>query len=484
MRIIKKLIAVTILLAAVHSSAFAVEKSSLTFDSSDANLVTCFNWAKDQALQFAFQSDPVGLWYEASVPGREAFCMRDTSHQILGAHLLGLDKYTMNMLKKFAKNISKSKDFCSYWEINRCDKPAPIDYRNDKEFWYNLPANFDIIDACWRAYLWTHDQSYIKDKTLNRFYKLTTNDYVKRWDLQLEKIQTRKRCMNRPTFDPNDKYQFSRGIPSYFEGQPQNIRFGADLLASQVAAYHAYSEILKLQNQNKQAALFSQKAKQITAFLEDTLWDKINDRPYELMLTDNSCVTDTGTQVYLLYYDALQSLDKKLKTLDAITKGPQITIEVHSHYSQVYYRYGQPQIAYDWLMKLSDPKMPRREYPEVSYATIATIVTGLMGAEPSQTENKIATLSRLTQKTKWAKISNLPFHNNLIDIEHQSQNQTTLTNHSENTLTWQARFYGNEDQLSINGKKVKTQKAADKVNNPYIWTELKVPPKQSITVTK
>jgi len=484
MKAIKKFIAAAILLASFQSSAFAIEKSTLTFDSSDPNLVTCFKWAKDQALQFAFQSDPVGLWYEASVPGREAFCMRDTSHQVLGAHLLGLDKYSLNMLGKFAENISQSKDFCTYWELNRCNKPAPIDYRNDQEFWYDLPANFEVIDACWTAYLWTHDKSYIKAKNFNHFYKLTVNDYVNRWDLQLDKIQTRQRYMNRPSFDPNDEYQFSRGIPSYHEGQPQNIRFGADLLASQVAAYRSYSEILKLQNKNKQAAIFSKKAKDITSFLEDTLWDKTNDRPHELMLTDDSYVTDTGTQIYLLYHDALQSLDKKLKTLDAITRGPQITMEIHSHYAQVYYRYGQPQIAYDWLMKLSDPKMPRREYPEVSYGTIAAIVEGLMGVEPSQTENKIATLSRLTPKTKCAKISNLPFHNNTIDIEHHAQNQTTLTNHSSRTITWQARFYGDEPQHFIDGKKVKAQKDTDKVNNPYIWTEIKIAPKQSVTVTK
>lgn len=35
-----------------------------------------FDWAKNQSLAYAFDDDPVGLWYEASLPGREAFCMR------------------------------------------------------------------------------------------------------------------------------------------------------------------------------------------------------------------------------------------------------------------------------------------------------------------------------------------------------------------------------------------------------------------------
>jgi hypothetical protein len=65
-------------------------------------------------LAYAFTGDPVGPWYEAALPGRQAFCMRDTAHQGLGAHMLGLAQYTRNMLYKFAENISKSKDWCSY----------------------------------------------------------------------------------------------------------------------------------------------------------------------------------------------------------------------------------------------------------------------------------------------------------------------------------------------------------------------------------
>ncbi|MFA6126609.1 MAG: hypothetical protein WC699_04845 [Bacteroidales bacterium] len=40
-------------------------------------------------MSFVFEDDPVGPWYEAAEPGREAFCMRDVSHQSMGAHALG-----------------------------------------------------------------------------------------------------------------------------------------------------------------------------------------------------------------------------------------------------------------------------------------------------------------------------------------------------------------------------------------------------------
>lgn len=35
-------------------------------------------------------TDSVGYWYEAALPQRETFCMRDVSHQSVGAQILGL----------------------------------------------------------------------------------------------------------------------------------------------------------------------------------------------------------------------------------------------------------------------------------------------------------------------------------------------------------------------------------------------------------
>ena len=112
----------------------AAPATQLSFKTSDPRLAAAFEWARSQALAYAFHGDPVGDWYEAALPGRRAFCMRDTAHQAMGAHMLGLAGSTHNMLYKFAENISESKDWCSYWEINRDNRPAPVDYLNDAHF--------------------------------------------------------------------------------------------------------------------------------------------------------------------------------------------------------------------------------------------------------------------------------------------------------------------------------------------------------------
>ena len=150
--------------------------------SSDQTLVEGWEWAITQALSFARSGDPVGDWIEASLPGRSALCMRDVAHQRAGAQILGLREHVKNMLRKFAAHVSGRRDWCSFWEITGDNLPAPQDYINDTDFWYNLPANFDVLAACLRQYLWTGDREYIHDPVFLQFYDRAVTDYVQRWD--------------------------------------------------------------------------------------------------------------------------------------------------------------------------------------------------------------------------------------------------------------------------------------------------------------
>ena len=176
------------------------EVGGLQFESSDPALNEAFDWAKNKALSYVRDgSDPVGLWYEAALPGRNAFCMRDVSHQSLGAAMLGLTEHNRNMFRKFAENISESKDWCSFWEINKYDNPAPVDYENENDFWYNLPANFDVIYNCYRQFLWTGDSTYINDTVFINFYERSLNEFVSRWQIKAEAIGKRDRMINQRT---------------------------------------------------------------------------------------------------------------------------------------------------------------------------------------------------------------------------------------------------------------------------------------------
>ena len=153
------------------------EATGISFNSSNEKLNQTFIWAKNKALSFAHDGqDPVGLWYEAALPNREAFCMRDVSHQAIGAELLGLGDHNLNMFIKFGQNINAEMDYCSYWEINRYNLPAPVDYETKKDFWYNLPANFDVIYNTHRLYQWTGKTAYLENEALKNFYHLSLNE--------------------------------------------------------------------------------------------------------------------------------------------------------------------------------------------------------------------------------------------------------------------------------------------------------------------
>jgi hypothetical protein len=83
------------ILSALFALALAAtspgQDGKITFTSDDPVLVKGFDWAKRQAMVYVHRgNDPVGHWYEAALPGRSAFCMRDVSHQLVGAQMLGL----------------------------------------------------------------------------------------------------------------------------------------------------------------------------------------------------------------------------------------------------------------------------------------------------------------------------------------------------------------------------------------------------------
>jgi hypothetical protein len=437
-------------------------QSELEFDSSDARLVNAFRWAKQEAVSYVFDGDPVGPWYEAALPGRHAFCMRDTSHQADGAQALGLARYNHNMLRKFAENISASRDWCSYWEIDRLNRPAPVDYKSDAEFWYNLPANFDVLDACYRMYLWTGDASYIDDPVFLNFYDRTMNEYVARWSLSPDHIMKRTSNIETPPF--------FRGDPTYEESSRDNL-VGIDLLATQYAAYRAYAAIQAIRGDKRAAQKSLQTAAQVKSLINTVWWNASKGYFYAFFNKQHQFTGRAGAD--LLYRDAAEAGPKTasaLRTLLATMKTePVSAVEAKSHYAEILYRYGDAEAAYMQMIDLTRPGRERREYPEVSYSVIGAMTTGLMGVrvEPTLPLEEIVaggrlatimeTLPQLTAATSWAELRNLPLEGSLISVRHTGDRSTEMTNKGKRALKWRAAFRGSFAALLVQGKPVKAQ---------------------------
>lgn len=441
----------------------------VSIKSSNAKLVEGFNWAKEQALKYVNENDLVGLWYEASLPGRDAFCMRDVSHQSTGAQILGLSLFNKNMLKKFAENISESRDWCSYWEINKYDLPAPEDYKNDNDFWYNLPANFDILDCCYRQYLWTGDLDYINDPIFLNFYERTVKDYVKCWDINNDGLLEYKGdCVY-------------RGIPSYLEGQVgvNKIIAACDMLSAQYRGYLSYSKIQRLRGNDAEAKEYEEKADNIKRIFNTKWWneDKNNFNTFILEngefygVSENEAEKSGDLVTTLpLYFDIVEGRERVHNSIKVLLSCKNINVETESHYSEVLYKYGFVKEAYDFIMDLVSPLKKRREYPEVSYSVANSIVTGMAGVKPDSAIRLIESTPRLTDETEWIEINNIPVFDNEVSIKCIGDKEMIFTNNSGDTVYWKAVFKKEVSELLVDGVKVKAQneEKCDEIKYSYV----------------
>jgi hypothetical protein len=448
------------------SATSGLKDSSITFRSSDSALNNTFQWAKMQALAYAFKEDPVGIWYEAGLPGREVFCMRDVSHQAMGAEFLGLRAYTKNMLYLMAKNISNEKDWCSFWEITRQGEPALQDYLNDKEFWYNLPANFDVLDCCFRMFELTGDLDYVYDPVFLNFYRRTVYDYVERWNLSMDKIMVRPRIMNNPPGN-NRKFKNARGIPGYNEGDV-DYTVGLDLLATEHAAFKSYARLQQLRHHEDEAAKFYKKAAEVAQFIDTVWWDNQHNTYYTHLDKDHKLST-YGVGQALLYWGVPEDTFKLRSLIDTLVrnlpKDAESSIEGLSHLPEILYKYDQPELADNMLAFIMQNE--RREYPEASFSVIGAMVSGLMGIRtapyPVQEslitghypEQIIITRPGLGVNVKWAEINRVPIKGNVISLRHEGEVKTSLTNDAGPQLLWKAYFPGAYDSLQLNGQSVR-----------------------------
>src|SRR5258705_1295939 len=248
-------------------------------ESSDPRLVSSFEWARQRALAYAYTGDPVGDWYDSTAGERYAFCMRDVSHQSVGAAVLGLTGHTRNMLRRFAAGVSPTRDWASFWEINKDGFPAPIDYKDDQDFWFCLPANFDVMQACYRQFRWTGDRTYF-DAVFSNFYDRTVTAYVEAWDTDKDGIMESRPEAQR------------RGIPSYHQEVPRPL-IGSDLIAAQYKGYLAYATIQE--NKGLSGSLSRQlaqeyraKAQLLRTRFNIEWWDQAQDRYHSLMMPDHT----------------------------------------------------------------------------------------------------------------------------------------------------------------------------------------------------
>jgi hypothetical protein len=452
-------------------------ESRLELETPDSKLAAAFEWAKGQSLDYVFPAavhgDPVGDWYEAALPSRFAFCMRDVSHQVTGAHVLGLAAFNCNMLSKFARGINPSRDYCSYWEIDKWDRPAPVDYKSDKDFWYNLTANFDVLDACWRQFLWTGDPAYVMDPDFLEFYRLTVKDYIEAWDKDGDGI---------PEHRPEYGY---RGLGGYDEG-PFSDRglYASDLIAAMARAFDSYAGIRQILGTREDGYPFFERAEKLRKGYEEDWWSEEKGRYADGRTAGGALVYQDliWNGVFPLYFGFIPAGSRREATLRRILDAKPEGIEIESYLPEVFYRYGKDDAAYAGIIALTDPAKERREYPEVPFAVIGAVATGLMGIQPNAALDRIETRSGLTAATAWAELRNVPVFDDMVDVRHEGRGRTALTVRGSRGVVWKAVIEGDWDKLEVDGAARRAFRGKDEVGRPISWVEIELTAGCKVTV--
>jgi hypothetical protein len=463
---------------AASSPAAAPAPGSVQFEASDSRLVNALQWARQRALGYAYSGDPVGDWYDSTAGTRYAFCMRDVSHQATGAAVLGLAGHSRNMLRHFAASISGSRDWCGYWEINKDGFPAPIDYTDDAHFWYCLPANFDVMQTCYRQYLWTGDRTYF-DGVFSNFYDRSVTSYVEAWDRDHNGLMESGPEAGR------------RGIPSYYQEQPRPLT-GGDLVAAQYRGYLAYAAIQEEKGargslSQKLAAEYRAKADTLRVRYNTEWWDPVQNRHYQALLPNHqyySGYIDT-IHVKALWFGITEPGLKTEAALDLLEKSRSHMPQVLSYFPDILFRYGRKEAAYEHLLEILDPDFPGRGMPEVVYAAVGAAAAGLMGISPDAPRQRIETFPRLPDRLAWARLSRVPVLRNEIAVLHRGSIETTVTNQAGPAFEWKASFPspgpGREPHITVDGSRLPATSERQANDQPAVGVRVQVGPGQSRT---
>ncbi|HTJ13351.1 MAG TPA: hypothetical protein VL547_15050 [Dinghuibacter sp.] len=452
----------------------AAGAQGVTFGGSDTALTKAFAWAKAQALHYKGKpADPVGPWYESALPPRDAFCMRDVSHQAVGGAILGLDAENKNMLTLFARNISASRDWCSYWEMNKYGVPAPEDYRSDKEFWYNLDANFDVLWATCRLAAWTGDSSYIDAPVFKRFQQQSVGAYIDSWVLQPDSLLTRPAHPNAPTpFNEQDAFDRCRGLPSYSEGIP-NMKIGVDLVAALYRGLMTYAGIVR----GKEAATYTALAERYRQHLERDWWSDTLGRYHTWYSNDGQFGLGEG-ETFLLWFDALHDTARARRTIGHLAS-VRWNMENTSYLPYLFYREGFWDTARRTILYLSDPSTARREYPEVSFGVVQGVVLGYMGVDVVPGTRVVTTVYR-GEGNAWLK--DLPVLGTTLEVRHLSKTSTAITNTGHRRIIWRAGFNGAYRTAVVNRKRVAMKQQTDKWGRVTSYADVPLEPGQQALV--
>jgi hypothetical protein len=177
-----------------------------------------------------------------------------------------------------------------------------------------------------------------------------------------------------------------------------------------------------------------------------------------------------------MYFDLVQGLERADAVMkDLMQRFHTANVETQSYFPELAYRYGFHAEAYAALQHLFSPELPRRTYPEVSYAVLEAIVIGMIGLSAQADRGRLVTISRLDDLVGWVAVEDLPILDNRIELCHIGNAETRLSNRQGPAIMWQACFSGSEHVLMVDDIEMPATRSIGRRGQALSWVEISIP---------
>lgn len=271
-----------------------------------------------------------------------------------------------------------------------------------------------------------------------------------------------------------------RGLGSYNEEkQGRGSMIGGDLVALQYAAFRSYARLMEWRANTAEATAFHARAQALQDRYNAEWWDERRGIFHGLRLHDGSFAGDATleSQVFPLLCGIVQDRPRIESALDVMVAAPRPNVEARSYYPAAWYMYGRNEEATAELRALMAPDLPRREYPEVSFAVVGSLVSGLMGVEPDASERVVSTLPRvLPGSVAWASVDEVPVFGNMVALRHEERTRTSCENRAGPPFFWRACFPGSAETLVVDGARTAALAGAGADGRAMSWAWVRMEP--------
>lgn len=392
------------------------------------DLTESFGWACARAREWVQTGrDPAFLpSYWAGLTDRPMFYSRDLAHQMLGAHLLGLDAENLAMLRHFAASATAARRWYPLWAFNFDGTPAAIDYHSDGDFVREVPAPFELVEKAVEQYRWTRDERLLRAPELVGFLRTTMTHFVDAHD-----------PLGTGVAGEAGTGDIFAGTATYNEAaEPPYLRLAADGMASQWAAHRAIGTLEGVVDAGY-VEWNRERAKQL-AEMFSTDWWLPGEQHYATGFTVDGPVARFGLES--TWFPAVKGImrpDQRAEAhltflSSAVGSRPPANIEAITYLPEAFLNYGRDAEALHWIRHLAGS---RAEYPEVPFTHVAHLAVGLTGLAPGPAPQTVHTRSHLPAG-EWLSAAAVPIGDSLIGVCQEGRESTELWVTSGPGVTW------------------------------------------------